>query len=142
MRITDGRARPAAVTASVLVLAAGFIVGLPFFVPLARRPHPHVSSGMWLFAVVLVMVVAAALGPGLWLAIWFRRRWAYVLTVVIVGLDVILFVVDLPSYLSHHGTWHAAASAGLVVTEIVGAALLLRRPAREWFGFGRSERPA
>lgn len=120
--------RPRPVSAALLLLIASWCVGLIFL--LVSPPTANEQT-----ATRIVVIVAEAAYAGLIAALAYRRRWAYVVYLV-------LAVLTLPYAWSGArrsfdlGPWRAANYVIGQAVVIAVVVLLLRRPAREWYGFG------
>jgi uncharacterized membrane protein YGL010W len=127
---------------SAALLLIGSALAVLYVVIIVRMfLSPPVVSGRtypWVPIVVAVLVsLAFALEFGLLLAIAFRQRWAYIAYLVVVALSV--------PYAASGAKGNLERGPGYVALFIVGWAiqiavvvLLLRRSAREWYGFGRA----
>jgi hypothetical protein len=141
--VKDAVLRPQSVSVALWLIVASWAVSFALVawrllisptLPGEQRPSVAVA--------VVVIAVALALSGGLLAALVCRRRWAYVLWLAWSALSLV-------SVLSSLGRAAAAFDlAGLRVAwwlvglavEVAAAVLMLRRPARVWYGISRRRR--
>jgi hypothetical protein len=129
--------RPRSATVALTLIVASVVVGaLVSTVRLfaSSAPVGAQQSPRWLtLAVYLVVYVVTA---GLVAALFYRRRWAY-------WVWLVLFVIGLPALWTgvqhslNQGALSATSYLLLTAADVAAAVLLLLRPARRWYGVGR-----
>jgi hypothetical protein len=132
--------RPRSVTVALAILGVSLAITYAealVVVVASSTPFGAQQAPRWLVALILSLIF---LVPAcLLLAMVRRRRWAYVVVLV-------LFAVSVPGTVSGLGR-HLHPLPVFVwallfwAVGIAAAVLLLRRPAREWYGFSRPPTP-
>lgn len=133
--------RPPAVTVALWLLGSGAALNLIIYLARGSRvstTRAGAETSFW--ATVLVLLLGLGLEVGLLAALAYRRRWAYIAFLVLSLLYLPFLWSDARSQLDRG----AADFLWFVVTtalQAIALVLLLRRPAREWFGFSRTPAP-
>ena len=127
--------RPRSVTVALTLIVASLVVGaLVSTVRLFASSAPAGQSPRWL--TLAVYLVVYALAAGLAAALFYRRRWAY-------WVWLVLFALGLPALWTgvQHSLDQGALSATsyllLTAADVAAAVLLLLRTSRRWYGVGR-----
>jgi hypothetical protein len=132
--------RPRSVTVALAILGVSLAITYAealVVVVVSSTPFGAQQAPRWLVALILSLIFLVP--AGLLLAMVRRRRWAYVVALVLFALSVPGTVSGLARHL--HPLPVFAGALVFWAAGIVAVILLLRRPAREWFGFGRPPAP-
>jgi hypothetical protein len=129
--------RPTAVTVALWLFGSGAALALTIYLARGSRVSTsRAGAETSLRATLLLLFLGLGLEVGLLSALAYRSRWAYIVFLVLSLLSLPLLWSDARSQLDRG----AADFLWFVVTTALQASalvLLLRRPAREWFGFTR-----
>ena len=133
------RARPRSVSLALGLLIAALGVGAVLaLVRLVTAPPPEGDQpARW--ATAVVFLVAYAVGAGLLAALFYRRRWAWWIWVVLSVLALVYFWSDLQRSLDQ-GAAYAVQFLLLTAADTAATVLLLLRPSRQWYGVGHKRR--
>jgi len=133
--------RPRSVLLALLLLGASWLAGLaPEAWRLLVSPAHVDGEPPPLWASLFFVVVLVGLFGGLLAALLYRRRWAYIAYLALSALSL----VSLPSSVGEVRHWTALRLAwyfAVLAVEVAATVLLLRRPAREWYGISRPPTP-
>ena len=133
--IKDSMPRPRSVSIALLIVAVGLTIGFVIAAWQILAAWDVRRAPLW--GGIVVLVVVFAIVAGLFAALAFRRRWAYIVYLVV-------FAIGIPGVVSGvgHATDRGALYLAYYLTSFAGqiapVVLLLRRPAREWYGISRS----
>jgi Protein of unknown function (DUF2510) len=141
--VTDTPSRPRSVTAALLLLAGGTAVAYVVMLAHMLGDPPDVSTTSAVSSAVLwfwvaVFTVFAALPFALYIAMAFRKRWAYFVNFVLFGLTLLSALSSLGDTFDR-GALTGAWSLGGWGVQIAAIVLLVRPPARDWFAYGRTQ---
>jgi hypothetical protein len=133
--------RPPAVTVALCLLGCGAALSLiTYLAGGSRVSTSSAGAEMSLRATVLFLLLVLGLEVGLLVALAYRRRWAYIAVLVLSLLYLPLLWSDARSQLDR-GATHFLLFVVTTALQAIALVLLLRRPAREWFGFSRTPAP-
>jgi hypothetical protein len=139
MAIRNSRPRPREVSIALLLLAVLWVAETAFLAWFSFVSPPLVNGRQpsWQTALILFVLVVGLTG-GLLAALACRRRWAYVVTIILYASSLISSVgsSDLRRSLDD-GPLMVLLWLATFAAYVAAVVLLLRRPGREWYGFVR-----
>lgn len=141
----DSTSRPRSVSTALILIVASWTVSVALVAwrmlvspTLVNEQKPPLAASL------TVLVIVIAVSGGLLAALACRRRWAYVIWLVVFTLSL----VSALSSLSRSGPAFDSAPLRMVwwlvglAVEVAAVVLMLRRPAREWYGISRPPAPS